>query len=55
MSKLIDYSKPCKYTTLSKTLANARSISCEFDKHGSQCQHGDCTCECHTKDRNCLP
>jgi len=45
---MIDYAEPCKYTKLAKNLGQARIISCEFGKHGSQCQHGDCTCDCHS-------
>ncbi len=41
----IDLTQNCKYTK--GKLGQARLISCEYDKHGSQCQHNDCTCNCH--------
>ena len=51
----IDLTQQCKYTKQAQNIGQARLISCEFDKHGLQCQHGDCTCKCHfkeTPDRN---
>jgi len=45
--KNINLKQSCRYTKLAKNLGQARVISCEFDRHGLQCQHGDCTCKCH--------
>ena len=45
----MDLTQPCKYTKNAKNLGQARLISCEFDKHGVQCQHGDCSCKCHNE------